>query len=285
MISETCNKPQCKFTRTKVNLQLANIIKNTILSGEGRLKDPIENNELNILKIFDCIKSQECVRVRNYKPDENNEHLEAISLGPSYLEQQINKAIDKATENRLIPPQYAKYLRQQIGLEKPTQKITEDKEINDLPNAHVTINLPQVRQSKHFSCGSAVIQMVAAYYGYNIREEDLIKKLHIGNNSGVKLSQIQKVAKEIGLQSDKDSLSYEEISNTNKPLVVAIFKEEENYHHFVLVIGRYDGGLILRDPSKFSYGYIPKEDFVKRCFGSDGKFLTLSLYSNKEPDY
>jgi len=296
-IFEACNAPQCLFPRSKTNLTLATLIKNAILAGEGKLKNPLKNGELTILNIFDAIRSQECVKIRNYHPDQYTRHLKAISLGPSYLEQQISRAIDKAVKQGIIPQAYVSYTRSQIGLDKlakkkpkQAQQIKEEAEhqIQDLPHVRVCVSLPQVRQSKHFSCGAAVIQMVAAYYGNNIREDDLIKKLKIGNSSGVKLSKIEDIAKEIGLQTDRSNKSYDEIIKTvdqKIPMVVAILKEGKDYHHFVLVVGYYDGGVVFRDPSKFVYGYLPEDEFKRRCFGTDGTYLTLSITSNQEPEY
>jgi len=311
---EECNAPTCFYTRNKTNIMLADTVKNAILLGSGRLKEPLRQNNISILKIFDAIKSQECIKVINYKPDDYNKHLKTISLGPSYLEQQISRAIDKAVKQKSIPKIYVPYLRAEIGLDKEedrqaTPKMTPkmkqmiikqqmaqkrqlkeeiEKQIQDLPDVHVSIDIPPSRQAEHFSCGATVIQMVAVYYGHNVRESDLIEKLGVTSKSGVKLSKIQEVAKEIGLKTNKSKLSYENIlqSLENKiPLVVAILREGKDYHHFVLAIGYYSDGIIFRDPAKFTYSYLPKEEFEQKAFGSDGKFLTLALYSDEKPQY
>jgi len=300
ILSEECNAPTCFYTRNKTNVILANIVKNAIIHGSGRLTEPLQKKNITILKIFDAIKSQECIKVINYKPDEYNKHLKTISLGPSYLEQQISKAIDKAVKHRTMPNSYVPYLRAEIGLDKDTgiavpkqplkQPLKEEieKQIQDLPDAHVEIDLPPSRQSEHYSCGATAIQMVAAHYGHNIRESDLIEKLGVTSNSGVKLSKIQEVAEDIGLKTRKTKLSYEGILQTIKnkiPLVVAVLREEKNYHHFVVAIGYYSDGIIFRDPAKFIYSYLPKTEFEQKAFGSDGKFLTLALYSDEEQEY
>lgn len=302
---ETCNEPECLFKRTKTNLLLADIIKSSIMSGSGRLSDPLKNGHISILKILDAIKSQECIKVANYKPDRGNKHLKSISLGPSYLEQQISKAIDKASKHKLIPSSIVPYIRFEIGLdrEKKTkpqitnqmkQKLLkrqlkeEIEKIQDLPDVHVPIELPPLRQSENFSCGATVIQMVSSYYGKNIRESDLIDKLGIGPDSGVKMSKIQSTAKDMGFLSKKSKITYEQIIDhiDNKiPLVLAILRPEKNYHHFVLAVGYYDGGLVFRDPAKMNHSYISKEEFENRAFGSDNRYLTLSIYLEEEPQY
>jgi hypothetical protein len=298
------------FKRTSTNIILANTVKKIIVMGTGRLKEPLKRNDINILNIFDAIKSQSCIRIANYKPDEYNKHLKAISVGPSYLEQQISRAIDKAVDQKAIPQSYVPYIRAEIGLDKEPKKKPEmslkmrelllkkqkamqlkediDRQIQDLPGVKILTDLPPSRQSEHYSCGATVIQMVAAFYGKNIREADLIEKLGIGPNSGVKLSKIQQVAEGVGLKAHKAKLSYEEILKTLEdkiPMVVAVMKEDGDYHHFVLAIGYYDDGIVFRDPAKFIYGYMPKDEFFERCFGTNDRFLTLALASDAKPDY
>jgi len=242
---EACNEPQCLYKRTKTNLLLADIVKSVIISGSGRLSKPLKKGHISILKIFDAIKSQECIKVANYEPDRGNKHLKSISLGPSYLEQQISKAIDKAKEQKSIPPAFVPYIRSEIGLDKEKKKkpqltnkmkekllkrqLREDiEQIQDLPEIHIPIDLPPLRQSENFSCGATVVQMIAAYYGKNIRESDLIDKLGITSNSGVKMSKIQSTAKDLGFISEKEKITYDKILEyiENKiPLVLAILTQ------------------------------------------------------------
>jgi len=296
-ITEECNEPQCLYKRNKTNLLLANIVKSAIISGTGRLSEPLKNNNISIIKIFDCIKSQECIKVINYEPDEANRHLKTISLGPSYLEQQISKAIDKAVEHRMIPKVYVSYLRSEIGLEKEQRKPPKTKQkikpikeqkVQDLPNTHILIDLPPLRQSEGFSCGATAIQMVAAYYGCDIRESDLIEKLGITKDSGVKMSKIQEVADELGFITKRKKISYDQIIEAIEskiPMMVAVLRESKNYHHFVMVVGYYNDGLIFRDPAKFTYSHLSKEEFEEKAFGSEDEYLVLAMFMQEEPEY
>ncbi|MBD3408511.1 MAG: hypothetical protein GF411_20475 [Candidatus Lokiarchaeota archaeon] len=308
-ITEKCNEPHCFYNRNKTNMILADSVRNAIVSGTGRLKIPLKENDISILDIFDAIKSQECIKIINYKPDRSNRHLKSISLGPSYLEQQVSKAIDKAVDNKTIPQAYVPYIRAEIGLDKESKKKPRltpemkrklilkqrkalkeevEHEVQDLPGARIPVEIPPSRQSEHYSCGATVIQMVSAYYGHNIRESDIIEKLGITKKSGVKLSKIQKVANEMGLKTHREKLSYDNIIKTlddKIPMVVAVLKENKEYHHFVLIVGYYDDGLIFRDPGKFSYSYMAREEFENRAYGSDQKYLILAMASNEEPEY
>lgn len=117
-----CNESPIMFVRNKVNIQLANVLKSNIVMGNSRLKEPLYNSEIDILKVIDSVSSQSCIRVRNYQPDKKNKHLQFISLGPSYLESQLSRAVDDAVEKNQIPSNVAGYLREQIGLNKKRKK-------------------------------------------------------------------------------------------------------------------------------------------------------------------
>jgi predicted double-glycine peptidase len=279
-----------KFNRNKTNLAIAKIIYKMIMNGDSRLKEPVKRGDISIVDIFDAIRSQACIRIKNYSPDKHNQHLKQISLGPSYLEQQISRLLDKAVEKRLIPYSYLPYVRNQIGLDKENQKppVKESIEIQDLPEIKVSLTLPALRQSEHYSCGATALQMIMAYYGQNIREQDIIDKLGVQKESGVKLSIIQKVAEELGFITGRKTIKLEQLVDNiynEIPQIIAIKKKEKDYHHFVIPVGTYDKGIIVRDPAKIEYGYIPLEEFKQRCYGNDGKFLSLSLKLDKNPEY
>jgi predicted double-glycine peptidase len=285
-LNETTAIPSIKYRQNKVNLLLANIISKVILSGDSRLKKPLKNGDIAILDIFDAIKAQKCLRVLNYSPDKTNKHLKAISLGPSYLEQQISKTIDKAVEIGSLPQSHISYLRTEIGLDIP---LKESKEIHDLPDAKITIPLPTLRQSEKFSCGATVIQMIAAYYGIDIRESDLIDKLGIKPNSGVKLSKLSKIANDLDFHTKRILVDYQQIINciNNKiPLVLAIEKADKSYYHFVVPTGYYNNGIIFGDPAKYVDSYLDADEFDNRAYKTkNGKFLALSVVSNKKPNF
>ena len=46
------------------------------------------------------------------------------------------------------------------------------------------LDFPQVRQSNEYSCGAAVVRAVLAYYGKDIKEEDLMDKLSTSETYG-----------------------------------------------------------------------------------------------------
>ena len=116
----------------------------------------------------------------------------------------------------------------------------------------------------------------------------IIDKLGVQKESGVKLSIIQKVAEELGFITGRKTIKLEQLVDNiynEIPQIIAIKKKEKDYHHFVIPVGTYDKGIIVRDPAKIEYGYIPLEEFKQRCYGNDGKFLSLSLKLDKNPEY
>ena len=106
-------------------MQLSDLLRKMLSNGDSRLQEPLANKEIDILTIIDAVGSQSCIRVRNYNPDTKNKHLSHISLGPSYLESQLNRAIKEILKKNLINPKIASYLRTEIGLEPPEQKKPE----------------------------------------------------------------------------------------------------------------------------------------------------------------
>ena len=91
-------------------------IERILRKGDSRLAKPLMKNEIKIMDVVDGVKKQGCIRVGNYTPDSSNEHLRHISLGPSYLEQQLSRAINRAVKKKLIPAQWAEIVNQSIGL-------------------------------------------------------------------------------------------------------------------------------------------------------------------------
>ena len=281
---------QIFYHRNKINLILANIIKETIIEGNSKLKEPLQKGDLSIITIFDAIKSQRCIRIFNYKPDEHNKHLSHVSLGPSYLEQQVNSAINKATEDNKLSQSYATYLRAEIGLNTPTPKQLKEEKLKDLDDAKIMIDIPSSRQSQKTSCGATVVQMINAYYGCNIKEYDLIKELETDKNSGARLSDIKKVLKEFGLKPRIKYLDYDKIISTIKhkiPLILTVDIDDggKKAHHFVIAVGFYNNGIICRDPSKFVYGYLSIDELKDRCLQKDDKYVTLVVKSKDKPKY
>lgn len=286
------------YQRTRPNIILMNAIRNEILDGESKLKKPLETNDVTMDDIIMAIKSQRCLRTKNY------------DLGNTYLEQQIGNAIRDS-----IPQRYISYIRNIFGLEqlkevhkpdpkqieqlkkkilnkrKEKQQIKEEriKEIQDLSDAKILINLPDSRQSEPYSCGATALQMIMAYYGMNVREQDIIDKMDIKEGSGVKMSNIKKIANEYKFETKQDELTMPDIlKNLDKkiPTITAIKKKENDEFHFVIIVGKYNNGLILRDPAKFTYGFISFKELNKRGFRSkNNNFVGLMIFKNSKPKF
>lgn len=277
---------QIHYKRNKPNIAIANIMGKMLKSGSGRLSKPLKNKEISILNIFDAIKSQSCIRVKNYEPDKANKHLEMISLGPSYLEQQISITIDKAIENHLLPKSYDNYIRKEIGL-NPKETIKEDIDIKNLKNSKILIEIPKLRQSEEYSCGATVIQMILSYYGLDIKESKLIDELDVKHGSGVKLSKIQNLMDKFGFKTDKKLINFNQLKsliNRKIPQIIAIEKIKGK-HHFVIPVGYYDDGIIFADPSKYTNSYLTNDEFSKKIFKSIDEILTLQIFTSKKPEY
>lgn len=63
------------------------------------------------------------------------------------------------------------------------------------------IDFPNLRQSTTFTCGDVATQTILAYYGIDIRESDLVKKLK-SNKDGTYMVNIIKLFHENDLKTD-----------------------------------------------------------------------------------
>ena len=119
----------------ELDAQLLYLINKAIINGRNRLQEPLKKNEIDIVNVIEAIKKQECIKVRNYNPDPKNKHLEFISLGPSYLESQVSRAIEELIDNKLISSQAVEGLRASLGLSK--RKPKREPEIPKVPETQL----------------------------------------------------------------------------------------------------------------------------------------------------
>ena len=93
------------------------MIEKDLKKGDSRLAKPLSKGEIAMSDLISCIKKQSCLRITNYIPDSSNEHLPRISVGPSYLEQQFSRSINKMVKKNFIPSQWVKTINKLVGLQ------------------------------------------------------------------------------------------------------------------------------------------------------------------------
>ena len=146
------------------------------------------------------------------------------------------------------------------------------------------INLHIGRQTFDFDCGAKALQTVMAYYGIEIREDELIKELGTGKD-GTSVANMKSVAKSKGFQvKAKDGWSLEEVKRTvdgGQPVIVLLQAWAERYMsleewrtdyddgHYAIVIGHANGIVVFEDPSSFRRTWLTEDEFLVRWHDMD----------------
>jgi len=146
------------------------------------------------------------------------------------------------------------------------------------------IDLPSGRQTFDFDCGAKALQLVMAYYGLDIREDELIKALH-SNKNGTSVNNMIAFAKSKGFEViAKSGFSVGQIRDLvdqKRPVIVIVqawadrymtlddWKQDTENGHYVIVIGHSDTIMIFEDPASFRKTWMSEEEFVARWHDID----------------
>lgn len=145
------------------------------------------------------------------------------------------------------------------------------------------IHIPQVRQPDTYSCGVACVQSVLAYYGKELRYDEIEKGVNTSPKTGVDHRNIIKFLKGKGLEVElhKGMLlsDLQSFIDQETPVIVVIqawaekpqdYEKNWDNGHYVVAIGYDDNNVYFMDPSLLgNYAYIPIDEFVKRWHDQD----------------
>jgi predicted double-glycine peptidase len=164
------------------------------------------------------------------------------------------------------------------------------------------LDVPDIRQFNEYSCGSACLLAVLAFYDlYDKNEKELTKELNTNSEDGTSLKAIKRVAenhslncdikKECDLQELKSSLSngnpvilnFQAWSNDKKPN----WKNDWKDGHYAVLVGMDEENLYMRDPSIYNkVGTLSIDEFMDRWHdvGNDkNKMYNVAIFfSGKE---
>ncbi len=148
------------------------------------------------------------------------------------------------------------------------------------------INLKIARQTFDFDCGAKVLQTVMAYYGVEVREDELMKELHT-NSDGTSVANIVKAAQDRGFEVyKKNGFPLEEVKRfvdeghpvmvvlqawADRYMTLADWKEDYDDGHYAVVIGHQNGIIIFEDPASFRRTWLSEEEFLVRWHDMDAK--------------
>jgi len=147
------------------------------------------------------------------------------------------------------------------------------------------INIPTGRQTFDFDCGAKALQLVLAYYGIDVREDTLIRKLGTDRQHGTSIDSVINVAEKYGFEViAKHQVSLDTVKqyiNNDIPVIVVLQAWAERYMtledwkadyddgHYAIVIGYQDRFIVFEDPSSFRKTWLTEEEFLARWHDAD----------------
>jgi predicted double-glycine peptidase len=169
-------------------------------------------------------------------------------------------------------------------------------EFIDLPqdnsdNAYI-MEFPELRQVFNFDCGASALQACLAYYGFDMREDKIMKMLDSRPtdefNNGSKISAIIKVAEEFKLKANKvDGMKPEDLIDYIKqdiPVIILLqawrdsqspsnWETDFSDGHYVVAVGYNKSDILFEDPSSYMRSYLSYDELATRWHsrGDDNK--------------
>jgi predicted double-glycine peptidase len=148
------------------------------------------------------------------------------------------------------------------------------------------INLHIGRQTFDFDCGAKALQTVMAYYGVEMREDELMDELGT-DESGTSVTNMTSVAHAKGFQVKAgNGWSLEDVKGLvdgGRPVIVLLqawaerymslddWREDHDDGHYAIVIGHANGIVVFEDPSSFRRTWLTEEEFLARWHDMDKK--------------
>ncbi|MDD3285555.1 MAG: cysteine peptidase family C39 domain-containing protein [Patescibacteria group bacterium] len=154
------------------------------------------------------------------------------------------------------------------------------------------ISFPCLRQSYEWDCGASALQSVLAYYGFDIREEIIIK-LAGTNKKGTPVRGIKKTLNKYKLAIEGGKISIEEIKNyldREIPVIILLqawtkkqkidWSNDWQDGHYVVAIGYDSKKIYFSDPSSFRTTFLNYQELENRWHDIDSngkKYLNWGL--------
>lgn len=115
------------------------------------------------------------------------------------------------------------------------------------------IGVPYFEQKKDYTCGPAVLRMVAAFFGASYSPEQLYKIMNPDPDTGTRNRDMKRAVKKLGLRAQSknkaDIKDIKKFLDQGFPVVVNFIEprgKEEGHHS--LVVGMTDEEIIFNDP-------------------------------------
>lgn len=148
------------------------------------------------------------------------------------------------------------------------------------------IDLHIGRQTYDFDCGAKALQTVMAYYGVDVREDELMETLGTGTQ-GTPVTGMVGVAQKHGFQVKASGgwtlLEVKRTVESGHPVIVLVqawvdrYMTREDWRndyedgHYAIVIGFAKGVVLFEDPASFRRTWLREREFMVRWHDRDGR--------------
>jgi len=145
------------------------------------------------------------------------------------------------------------------------------------------LNLPRQHQTYGYDCGAAVLEIVLAYYGIELREELVMKRAGTTIN-GTPIKGIVDTAAKLGLKCASKAMTIDEVKkylDRKIPVILLLqawtSKKKVNWEkdwadgHYVIAIGYNREKVVFQDPYSFKLTYLKYDELEQRWHDIDSK--------------
>ena len=146
------------------------------------------------------------------------------------------------------------------------------------------MDLPTGRQTYDFDCGVKALQIVMAYYGIDVREDELMEELKC-DSDGVPVKNMISVAEKKGFEVAANcGVSLDTIRryvDENHPVIVLVqawaerymtlkdWREDNEDGHYAIVVGYNGYAIVFEDPASLRKTWMTEEEFNSRWHDVD----------------
>jgi len=143
------------------------------------------------------------------------------------------------------------------------------------------LGYPTLRQTYTYDCGASVISTLMQFYGFDLREENALKRLGT-SKSGTSIVSMVNFLKKNGFQVTARSSSIDEVKGwvgSGIPVILSIqawpdtkkegWQDTDRNGHYVTAIGYTDQHIICSDPSSVYDSYLSNDELQRRWHDKD----------------
>ena len=145
------------------------------------------------------------------------------------------------------------------------------------------LDFPRLRQFHKYDCGALVTQAILEYYGFDIREDKVIK-MEKTNRKGTEPKNILKALRKYKLKPKIHKFTINQIKkfiSNGHPVILLIqawtekkkvdWEKDWSDGHYVVAIGFDDKKMYFEDPSSVMKTYLSFKELEKRWHDSDSR--------------